>query len=59
MHSVEVDGDAVVLGITVAWGAEGARPAPPERLYQVFTVAGAEIVQIHGYPDRSSALARP
>jgi len=59
VHSVEVDGDAVVLGITVAWGAEGARPAPPERLYQVFTVAGAEIVQIHGYPDRSSALARP
>jgi ankyrin repeat protein len=58
IHSVEVDGDAVILGITVAWGAEGARPGPPERLYQVFTVAGAEIVQIHGYPDRSSALAR-
>jgi ankyrin repeat protein len=58
IHSVEVDGDAVVLGVTVAWPAEGARPAPPERIYQVFTVVGAEIVQIHGYPDRSSALAR-
>jgi hypothetical protein len=58
VHSVEVDGDSVVLGITVAWGAEGMRPGPPERVYQVFTVAGAEIVQIRGYPDRSSALAR-
>jgi ankyrin repeat protein len=58
VHSVEVDGDSVVLGITAAWGAEGARPAPPERVYQVFTVAGAEIVQIRGYPDRASALAR-
>jgi ankyrin repeat protein len=58
VHSVEVDGDSVVLGITAAWGAEGTRPGPPERVYQVFTVAGAEIVQIRGYPDRSSALAR-
>jgi ankyrin repeat protein len=58
VHSAEVDGDAVVLGITAVWGAEGARPAPPERLYQVFTVSGTEIVQIQGYPDRSSALAR-
>jgi ankyrin repeat protein len=58
IHSVEVDGDAVVLGVTMAWPAEGARPAPPERIYQVFTVAGTEIVQIRGYPDRPSALAR-
>lgn len=58
IHSVQVDGDAVILGITVTWGAEGARPAPPERLYQAFTVAGGQIVQIHGYPDRASALAR-
>jgi ankyrin repeat protein len=58
IHSVEVDGDAVVLGVTMAWPAEGARPAPPERIYQVFTVAGTEIVHIHGYPDRPSALAR-
>jgi hypothetical protein len=58
VHSVEVDGDSVILGITAAWGAEGARPGPPERIYQVFTVAGAEIVRIRGYPDRPSALAR-
>lgn len=58
VHSVEVDGDSVVLGITVQRAAEGARPGPPERVYQVFTVAGADIVQIRGYPDRSSALAR-
>jgi ankyrin repeat protein len=58
IHSVEVDGDAVVLGVTMTWPAEGTRPAPPERIYQVFTVAGTEIIQIHGYPDRPSALAR-
>jgi ankyrin repeat protein len=58
IHSVEVDGDAVVLGVTMTWSAEGTRPAPPERIYQVFTVAGTEIIQIHGYPDRPSALAR-
>jgi len=58
IDGVEVDGDAVVLGMTVAWGAEGARPAPAERLYQVFIVADAEIVEIRGYPDRASALAR-
>jgi len=58
VHSVELDGDSVVLGIDVASAAEGARPGPPERVYQVFTVADAEIVQIRGYPDRSSALAR-
>lgn len=58
LDSVEVDRDAVILGVTISWRAEGARPAPPQRHYQVFTVAGAEIVQIHGYPDRAAALAR-
>jgi hypothetical protein len=58
VHSVEVDGDSVILEITAAWAAEGARPGPPERVYQVFTVVSAEIVQIRGYPDRPSALAR-
>jgi hypothetical protein len=56
--SIEVDGDTVILGMTVTWAAEGARPAPPELLYQAFTVAGAEIVRIRGYPDRASALTR-
>ncbi|HSR85557.1 MAG TPA: ankyrin repeat domain-containing protein [Streptosporangiaceae bacterium] len=56
--SVEVDGDAVVLGLSVTSQAEGARPAPPQRLYQVFTVSNAKIVDIRGYPDRRSALTR-
>jgi hypothetical protein len=38
--------------------AEGARPAPPQRLYQVFTIDNAQIVDIRGYPDRNSALTR-
>ncbi|HET9732285.1 MAG TPA: ankyrin repeat domain-containing protein [Acidimicrobiales bacterium] len=59
VHSVEVDGDAVILGLSVTRTAKGARPAPAQRLYQVFTVAGAQIVEIHGYPDRATAHARP
>lgn len=58
LDSVEVDRDAVILGVTISWRAEGARPAPPQRHYQVFTVADAEIVQIKGYQDRAAALAR-
>jgi hypothetical protein len=58
VRSVEVDRDAVVLGLTVGRPARGARPAPPEPLYQVFTVRDAQIVEIHGYPDRDSALTR-
>jgi ankyrin repeat protein len=59
IESVEVDGDAVVLGLSVARQAEGARPALPEHLYQVFTVENAQVIEIHGYPDRASALTRP
>jgi ankyrin repeat protein len=59
VESVEVDRDAVVIGLKVARHAEGARPAPPERLYQVFTVDNAQVVDIHVYPDRARALARP
>jgi ankyrin repeat protein len=59
VDSVEVDGDAVILGLSVSRSAEGARPAPAQRLYQVFTVSGAQIVDIHGYPDRAGAHARP
>jgi ankyrin repeat protein len=58
VRSVEVDRDAVVLGLTVAGRSEGARPAPPQQLYQVFTIDGAQIIGIQGYPDRRSALAR-
>ncbi len=58
VRSVEVDRDAVVLGLTVGRRAQGARPAPPEPLYQVFTVRDAQIVEIRGYPDRDSALTR-
>ena len=58
VRSVEVDRDAVVLGLAVSRRAQGARPAPPQPLYQVFTVRDAQIVEIHGYPDRASALTR-
>jgi ankyrin repeat protein len=58
VESVEVDRDAVVMGIRVAGTAEGARPAPAEPVFQVFTVDHDEIVEIRGYPDRTSALAR-
>jgi ankyrin repeat protein len=58
VRSVEVDRDAVVLGLSVARRAVGARPAPPQRLYQVFTVADARIVEIRGYHDRDTALTR-
>jgi ankyrin repeat protein len=58
VESVEVDRDAVILGLSVTLPAEGARPAPPQKVYQVFTVAEAEIVDIRGYPDRTSALSR-
>jgi ankyrin repeat protein len=56
VEGVEVDGDAVLLHLSVALTAEGARPAPAQRLYQVFIVNDAQVVQIHGYPDRASAL---
>jgi ankyrin repeat protein len=59
VESVEVDRDAVVLGITLSAPADGARPAPAERLYQVFTVGNGEVIEMRGYPDRASALARP
>jgi ankyrin repeat protein len=58
VESVEVHHDAVLLGLSVSRPAEGARPAPAQHLYQVFSVAGTEIVDIRGYPDRASALAR-
>jgi hypothetical protein len=58
VESVEVDGDAIVLGLDLARQAEGARPAAPDHLYQVFAVEHAQIIHIHVYPDRASALAR-
>jgi ankyrin repeat protein len=59
VESVEVDAGAVVLGLSVVGQAEGARPAPPELLYQVFTVDNAQVIDIRVYPDRTSALTRP
>jgi Ankyrin repeats (many copies) len=59
VSSVEVDRDAVVLGLTVGRKADGARPAAPQQLYQAFTVEDAQIIDIRGYPDRHSALNRP
>jgi ankyrin repeat protein len=58
VRSAEVDRDAVVLGLAVTGRAEGARPAPPQQVYQAFTVDDAQIVEIRGYADRTSALAR-
>jgi ankyrin repeat protein len=58
LGGVEVDRDAVLLSISVSRRAEGARPAPPQLLCQVFTVEEAQVVEIRAYPDRSSALAR-
>lgn len=58
VRSVEVDRDAVVVGLVVGRPAKGARPAPPQPLYQVFTVRGGQVVEICGYPDRDSALNR-
>jgi ankyrin repeat protein len=58
VHSVEVDRDAVVLGLAVGGRAEGGRPAPRQQLYQVFTVEDSQITDIRGYPDRHSALTR-
>jgi len=59
VESVEVDRDAVVVGLSLSRPAEGARPAPPERRYQVFTVENTQVIDIRVYPDRASALTRP
>ncbi|HUN33486.1 MAG TPA: hypothetical protein VMU95_15865 [Trebonia sp.] len=60
VDSAEVEDDSVILGITVtATGAEGARPGPPERVYQSLAVAGAEITEIRGGPRPVPQPARP
>lgn len=56
VESVEVSGDAVVLGLGVARHAEGARPAEADHLYQVFTVENGQVIDIHVYPNRAGAL---
>jgi len=58
VETVEVDRDAVVMGIRVAGRAEGTRPAPAERVFQVFTVSDEEVIEIRGYPNRQRALDR-
>ncbi len=50
-ENVEVARDAVVMDISVAGHAEGARCAPAEPVFQVFTVGHDDIVEIRGYPD--------
>ena len=52
VRSIETGPDAVVIGLTVTGRAEGARPAPPQQIYQVFIVDDAQITEIHGYDDR-------
>jgi Ankyrin repeats (many copies) len=52
VESVEVNGDAVVLGLSVGRDADGARPASPEHLYQVFTVDDAQVIEIRVYSQR-------
>ncbi len=51
----EVLGDAVVTGLAVARPAVGARPAPPDVIYQVFRVSDGFIVSITGYQDLAAA----
>ncbi|HEY4023966.1 MAG TPA: ankyrin repeat domain-containing protein [Pseudonocardiaceae bacterium] len=58
VRGIEVDRDAVLMALSVTRPAEGARPAPPQQVYQVFTVDDAQVIDIRGYPDRRSALAR-
>lgn len=58
IDGVEVDRDAVVVELTFGGRAEGARPAPGHHLFQVCTVADAQIIDIRGYPTRASALSR-
>jgi ankyrin repeat protein len=58
VNTVEVDRDAVVLGLSVSRRAEGAGPVPPQPLWQVCAIERAEIVDIRFYPDRQSALGR-
>jgi ankyrin repeat protein/ketosteroid isomerase-like protein len=58
VESAEVDGDAVVLALSVCRRAEGARPTPPQQLWQVCSVVDGQIVDIRFYPDRHSALDR-
>jgi hypothetical protein len=55
---VEVDGDAVGLGLSMARQAEGPRSAPPEHIYQIFAVEDAKVIEIHGYPYPPRALSR-
>jgi hypothetical protein len=58
IESVDVDGDAVVLGLGVARHAEGQSRLRPNGSTGVFTFENAQVVDIRVYPDRASALAR-
>src|SRR5262249_28724352 len=58
VDSVEVERDAIVVGLSVSRRAEGARPTPPQQLWQVCTIVDGAIADIRFYPDRHSALGR-
>jgi ankyrin repeat protein len=59
LDSIDIDRDAVILGVTLTRPADTARPAPPQHLCPVFSIRDALIVDIRSYPDRDAALARP
>jgi hypothetical protein len=59
VHSVEVEGDAVILGLGVSRTAHMARAAPPQRPSQACSVDGEQIIESRGSPDRDSVHARP
>ncbi len=58
VNGLEVDRDAVVLGLSVSRHAEGARPVPPQQLYQVFD-GRRQRDRRHPLPPRPPQRARP
>ncbi len=61
--AAEVQNDAVVIGLAVARQAVGARPIPPDVIYQLLRVSDGLIVSITGFEDlaaaRAAALTQP
>lgn len=58
IDTVEVDRDTIRISISVSGQAEGATPARPEHLHQAFTVHDAQIIEIRGHPNQSTAPPR-
>jgi ankyrin repeat protein len=55
--AAEVQSDAIVVGLAVARPAVGARPIPPDVIYQLLRVSDGLIVSITGFEDLSAARA--